>query len=67
MQSVTGKGTAQVTTGPKTKENLNLKADNRHQAQGWEWGGGEDFVVSGYTDPGAWSHLPGGREGMGRT
>lgn len=27
VQSVTGKGTAQVTRGPKTKENLNLKAD----------------------------------------
>lgn len=37
VQSAIGKETAQVTQRPKTKENLNLKAEKRHQAQ--EWGG----------------------------
>lgn len=44
VQSVIGKETAQVTKRPKTKENLNLKADKRHQVQGLGRGEDGEFV-----------------------
>lgn len=37
VQSVIGKEIAQATKRPKTKENLTLKTDKQHQAQGGEF------------------------------